>query len=391
MKYVNFLFHIYQPPLQENHVLDQIVQETYEPLTRVIRDFRDLRFTLNVNFSLVELLNERSPQVIENIRAAYENGTLELTATGAYHPIFPLIPQSEVQRQLDLNQQGNRSLLAPTFQPEGVFPPELALTSGLVSLFKSLGYKWTIADDGNLGYLRHDVPYGDICSFNGFAVFYRSNCWANQFADHHGQWTHGAEFVADLLRSLDSWMGDDDGYVVIALDGETFGHHHRELNEVFLRELCEALRDARDRLETAHLSTLYHRFPLVSQFIPPGSWSTNGVDLQRRDYFSWWKGRENKIQELQWRFTTLVLKKVRGLAANPELNAELDRALYSCQYWWASDWKFSPGEVYKGAFNMMRILQKAAGRRSDRVLEEGEALFRDLITEVEKKRHPGEK
>lgn len=126
---------------------------------------------------------------------------------------------------------------------------------------------------------------------------------------------------------------------MIALDGETFGHHHPELNEIFTRELCEALRGARDRLETAHLSTLYRRFPLVSQFIPPGSWSTDRVDLQRRDYFSWWKGRDNKIQELQWRFTTLVLKKVRGLAASRELNAELDRALYSCQYWWASNWK----------------------------------------------------
>jgi len=130
MKYVNFLFHIYQPPVQQNDVLDRIVREAYEPLTRVIRDFADLRFTLNVNFSLIELLNERSPQVIENIRTAYENGTLELTATGAYHPLFPLIPQREVQRQLELNQQGNERLLAANFQPEGVFPPELALTCG---------------------------------------------------------------------------------------------------------------------------------------------------------------------------------------------------------------------------------------------------------------------
>lgn len=55
------------------------------------------------------------------------------------------------------------------------------------------------------------------------------------------------------------------------------------------------------------------------------------------------------------------------------------------------NWKFSPGEVYKGAFNMMRILQKAAGGRSHPVLEEGEALFKDLITEVQKMRHAAEK
>src|SRR5438093_1547674 len=108
MKYVNFLFHIYQPPVQEDEILAQIVQQSYEPLTRIIREFEDLRFTLNVNFSLVELLNERFPQVIDNISKAYDSGTLELTTTGAYHPIFPLIPPSEIQKQLELNQRGNQ-------------------------------------------------------------------------------------------------------------------------------------------------------------------------------------------------------------------------------------------------------------------------------------------
>jgi predicted glycosyl hydrolase (DUF1957 family) len=387
VKYVNFLFHIYQPPVQTEKILAQIVQQSYEPLTRKICEYSDLKFTLNVNFSLVELLNESFPDVIANIKTAHEFGSLELTATGAYHPIFPLVPPAEVEKQLDINLRGNQRLLTAAFRPKGVFPPELALTCGLVPLFKTLGYQWTIADDGNLRSYGSDVPYNKIYSVDDFAVFFRSNTWANRFAQYSGQWAHGSDFVSELLGSMNAWMGNDEGYVIIALDGETFGHHHPELDERFLGEVFEALRKAQSRIRTAHLSDLYQCFPLESGFVPPGTWSTDQPDTQNRDYFSWWKSNRNRIHQLQWQFTRLVLEAVRNLEGNTELNERMDKALYSCQFWWASYWKFNPPEIYKGAFNMMRLLQEAADGRTDELLERGEVVFRQLITEIERKKH----
>jgi predicted glycosyl hydrolase (DUF1957 family) len=398
MKYVNFLFHIYQPPIQEERVLANIVPQSYEPLTKCIREFDDLKFTLNVNYSLVQLLHQPFPHVIDNIRTAYENGSLELTATGAYHPIFPLIPLDEVARQIEINHRGNRDLLSPQFAPEGIFPPELAFTGRLVPLFQKLGYKWTLADDGTFQYYGSKIPYNVIYSFNGFAVFLRSNLWANKFASYRGQWSGGKDFVDELFGSMQSWMGDDEGYLIIALDGETFGHHHRDLDEEFVRQMFQALRDAKGRLETVHLSDIYQLFPQEPQFIPPGTWSTDHADIRNRDYFSWWNSGLNRVHQLQSQLTGLVLHRVRMLD-DAEIQEEMDKALYSCQFWWASFWKFSPREVYKGAFNMMRILQRAVdildsqhGRfqSNKQLLEEGERVFRELVTEIEKKKHGAE-
>lgn len=389
MKYVNFLFHIYQPPVQADKVLRDIVQQSYDSLTRLIRDFSNLRFTLNVNFSLVELLHQRFPEILDNIRTAYEAGTLELTATGAYHPIFPLIPGPEVDRQIKINNEGNRRLLSDRFKPEGVFPPELAVTGALLPFFKSLGYKWTIVDDSNLQHYGAPVPYNKVYSFEDFGVFCRSNFWANRFANYKGQWARGREFVNELITSLDGWMGAGDGYVIIALDGETFGHHQASLGARFLTDLFGALEDAGDLLQTAHLSELYRQFPLEPHFVPPGSWSTDAADIRNRDYFSWWKSHFNPIHQLQWRFTNLVLEKVRNLG-DVKLQEDLDRALYSCQYWWASFWKFNPSEIYRGAFNMMRLVQNALDADNSSLLE-AENVFRLLITEIEKKKHGAEK
>lgn len=391
MKYVNFLFHIYQPPLQDERVLAEIVKQSYEPLTRQIRAFHDLRVTLNINFSLVELLSESYPHVIENIQSACEAGALEFTGTGAYHPIFPLIPIKEVERQIELNNKGNHNLLSIPFKPEGIFPPELAFTGHLVRLFKSLGYKWALVDDASLQYYGTPVPYNEIYTFDGFGILLRSNTWANKFARYDGEWKNAEHFVADLLESINSWMGEGgDGYLIIALDGETFGHHRPRLNEAFLADLFTALQKSSNLLTTAHLADIYQRFPKSERYIPPCSWSTDRADIERRDYFAWWKSSSNAIHQLQWKFMSFVLEKVRRISDKP-LNDQMDKAIYSCQFWWASYWKFDSrdvSDIYRGAFNLMRILQMAADLLGGdyEQLREAEMTFRQLVTAVEAKR-----
>ena len=387
MKYLNFFFHIYQPPIQDEEVIQRIAKECYLPLTRQILAFKELKFTLNINFSLIEHLERVAPEVLDNIHKAHKNGHLELTESGAYHPIFPLVPEEEVKRQLKLNHEGTQAKLIKNFNPKGVFPPEMAFEPRLTPLFKELGYQWTITDDFSLDHYGIEIPYNKIYTSDGVAVFLRSNFWSNKFA-RHDQWTWASpqDFVDAFTQNLHTWMGNEDGYLVIALDGETFGHHIKEFDEPFLQALFQAFADSQ-QLQLAHLEDIYKQFKHVPEFVPPSSWSMDEISLKNRDYFTLWNSPGNKIHELQWRFTYYVLDKVRKLN-NPEINAELDKALYSCQYWWASFWKFSPKLIYNGAFEMMRILQHVAELLGDNyeVIERGEILFQALITEVEKRR-----
>ena len=388
MKYVSFLFHIYQPPIQSDDIISKIVQESYLPLTKQILAFNNLKFTLNVNYSLTEHLDKIAPEVLDNIRQAYNNGNghLELTTSGAYHPIFPLIPEAETIKQLELNNEGNKNKLISSFAPQGVFPPEMAFDPRLATLFHYLGYKWTVADDFSLGYYGIETPYNKIYTCDGVAVFLRSNFWSNKFANYKDQWCwqSAKEFVAELEDNLNDWIGEGDGYLIIALDGETFGHHVKDLGEEFLFELFQTFADSK-HIELANFYDLLKIFKHITQFVPPSSWSMNEADVQNRDYFSWWKSRGNKIQALQWEFTYYVLQKV-GKITDENIKKELNRALFSCQYWWASFWNFDAGQIYNGAFNLMCILQHVAELIHDNYekIEEGERIFRQLVTEVEK-------
>src|SRR6266853_4920131 len=172
MKFVNLFFHIYQPPVQDSQMLGRIVEESYGPLTRQFTHFCDLKFTLNINYSLVEQLHRDYPEIIGDIRSAYDLGNLELTGSAAYHAILPLLDEKEVCRQLTRNTEGISKVLGINFRPEGIFPPEMAFSSlELCPIFRELGYQWTITDDSMLGSWGIEVPYDQIYVDRKMPVF----------------------------------------------------------------------------------------------------------------------------------------------------------------------------------------------------------------------------
>ncbi len=379
MIYLGFLLHIYQPPNQLKRVLDKIVHECYNPLLDLILRRQNSQFTMNLNWSLTELLMKNGHSgVVDKIGEALKNKRLEVTGTAAYHAILPLIPKDEQERQIEINFEKNREVLGKVYKPKGFFPPEMAFGHEIVSSIREAGYKWTITDDQPFNCIHNEVPYNYIPVMEGLPVFMRSNLWSNKISmEKHGDGRKfsGWEIIQWLLTDMYSWFGDQDGYIIIAMDGETYGHHVPGYIEYFLEQMLDALDQYQDRIQMVHISKLLKLFPKVDKEVPPGSWSTNADDFWSGNFFPLWKNKYNASHQLLWELVNLAIKSVETLQDN------LDKSLNSCTFWWAGrdQEKISP-ITYTGIEMLIDIISHSNPsnlKRASEIKEELMHVFKD--------------
>jgi len=125
------LFHFYQPPTQTRDILKKVSNESYRPLLDVIESYPHAKATVNINGVLTEMLAESGhSDVLEKLRELAMGGQIEFTGSGMYHPILPLIPQEEMERQIRHNHRVNRELLGEVYTPTRLLPPRNVLLSG---------------------------------------------------------------------------------------------------------------------------------------------------------------------------------------------------------------------------------------------------------------------
>ena len=143
--YFSFLFHIYQPPIQIPPVVKQIVNESYRPIVNALRDHPEVKITLNINGTLTEQLNDFGYiDLIEGLSTLGSRGQIEFTGSGKFHPLLPLIPEPEIRRQIELNNETNKKFFGSAYNPRGFFPPEMAVSDEVVSVVREMGFEWII-------------------------------------------------------------------------------------------------------------------------------------------------------------------------------------------------------------------------------------------------------
>jgi predicted glycosyl hydrolase (DUF1957 family) len=346
------LLHFYQPPTQLPDVLERISNECYRPLVHVIGDGHDARATFNVSGSLIELLQaHRGEDIVESLRRLGEQGSVEFTGTAMYHTILPLIPPSERRRQVALNRRISRDVFGRAFEPTGFFPPELCFAPSIVPTVLETGHGWLILS-GVACPSEWPIDFiPTVRSDEGeLAVFFRDDLLSNRIA-------FGDLDAAGFVESLRAIRGSRQNvYVVTAMDAETFGHHLPGWDQKFLARVFQiADASARgsgdqattDRVEVVTISRLLEIFPRRAIPMPrTSSWSSSGDDLAAGNPYPLWKDPGNRVHQLQWQLTDLVLELTRRaeeLSDNEEsrrfariARIQTDRALHSCQYWWAS-------------------------------------------------------
>ncbi len=357
MKYISLLLHIFQPPTQDIALVAQIDSECYTPLSRLLA-VSGAKIGININYSLTEQLDKLNSASLEHLAGA-EN--LEFTDSGAYHPIFPLISEEDVRRQLKLNSEGNRRLLGDNYNPSGVFPPEMAYSPLLPSIFGGMGYTWTVTDDIPWSWTGQEVPFRTIPTVDNVAVLLRSNFWSNRIS-FHGE--DGTATAREIIDGMNSWAGEDDSYILIAMDGETFGHHRKGTIERFLTPFFEELAGRSDAVMVTP-GKLIERFPVIEADVPSGSWSTTPGDLDADKPWPLWSDPDNQIHTCLSELSRDI-RDAAGLCRSDRVASMADKMLYSCPFWWASHGRFNAVQVRRGLLIMIETALAIYAETGDR-------------------------
>jgi alpha-amylase/alpha-mannosidase (GH57 family) len=371
------LLHLYQPSTQDIEVLKRINKECYEPLFKVIEQHENAKFTININGVLIEKLYEYDlDHTIDLLRDLVSENKVEIVGTGMYHPILPLIPEKEINRQIRMNEELNKREFGNMWKREGFFPPELAISPEITKIVGSLGYDWILVSG-----IACPVkwPFDRIYKTDeGLKIFFRDDIISNKISFKK---ISAKEFITDLKEMHKNQKDEkrNDTYIISAMDGETFGHHIPNYEKTFLSKMLDLLQENKEnneeKIEITFISELEDYFPIAEKSVTPrrSSWSTSYEDLVKKIYYPLWKKPDNKIHKYYWKIMK-SLNQLMNIADNLDLTKDwevenyyntaryyYDKGLYSCPVWWANPQNdsWSPNLIHKGIELLMRAALNA--------------------------------
>ncbi len=354
--YFAFLLHIYQPPVQIAPVVKKVVNESYRPLVNALKENPLAKISLNINATLTEQLDDYGyGDIIEGITTLASRNQIDFTGSAKFHPLLPLIPEPEVIRQIRLNNETNKKYFGSVYKPRGFFPPEMAISEEIFPALKKLKFDWVIAS--GIANTLPDFPTTVISQHlsSGIHLVFRDDYISIDCAFDK---LNNVEAFANRLKYK---AQDHDYYIILAMDGETFGHHVKHSIKDFLLPLFHDL-PLRQDIRLCTVSEIVNKFPKGENQTPrASSWSTMPYDLERNVPFPLWFEPSNVLHQKQHQFIMYALTTVNLLQKYYEImdsdqkrlfdNARtfLDRGIHSCQQWWASKrpW-FSPDMILRG-------------------------------------------
>ncbi|MFA6467146.1 MAG: polysaccharide deacetylase family protein [Patescibacteria group bacterium] len=344
--WINFL-HIYQPPWQNKGVLDQVASESYEYLLMLFERYPNFKASLNITGNLVEQLNDYYPGLLKRLQNLVDKGQIELSSSSKYHALLPLLSKSEIQRQIELNQE----ILAKYFdlnQIKGFYMPEMAYCDQVAKVVKKAGFEWIILDAINYqGEIKADTFY--IHQQTKLKVVFRNRAISKSYP---------AEVIYKKLKQNKATQT-----IITATDGEIYGHFHKD----WQGHLEKILQNSNLLVKTV-AQYLEETKEARSINLRSGSWESSELELKQRIPFALWDHPKNKIHQSLWHLVSLATKLVGKYKKDKNwfwARQHLDRGVSSCTFWWASAKKlsnfssltWSPDMIDAGAEELVRTIR----------------------------------
>lgn len=361
---VCLLLHFYQPWWQFPATLRKISSQCYKPILRLVTETGHFCFTANINLSLLQLFERESPDLVEEFGSAIKSGKIELMNSSAQHPIFPLIPEEVQIAHIEEDRRRKHDTFGLESACSGFYFPELAFSQAHIKLLTNYGYQWSILDDEPFRVAYGYVPFDHISVSGGFKLYLRSNLWSNRVSSGQYSWQ---DIKSKMECEIPSWTGGNPAYLILAMDAETFGHHHECLIESFLKPLLSG----REDVSITPIEDLAREFPSRSiACMPDGSWSTSEEDVRKSDWYPLWNSRFNVYHHLLWRLIHSALLYFSSA------KDDCLKITSSCHWWWISGRPHWEPEFMKfGARKAIAIIRQWGQGKE---VEEAEEIFQKL-------------
>jgi alpha-amylase/alpha-mannosidase (GH57 family) len=342
MKYWVNILHIYQPPVQDEYWVRRIAQECYIPLFRVLSENPDVHVTLNISgVLLLHFSRLQMSEMFELIDRTKAAGNVEFTGSAAYHPIMPMLTAEECIRQIESNERIMQDT-AGIHSIAGFFLPEMCYSRAVADVIAHKGYRWVVLDE--IG-RRDTCSAAQITGTPLYAIF-RSRGLSNALNTY-------AVHVDDIFKARDA----ESPVWITATDGEIYGHHKKNFWQIF-NEIKNA------GIKTQTVSEFLNQRKVGNAVdVRACSWASTEEELRDGIPYGRWYNRYNELHQIQWAITAIARKRVNA-SGNEEPREMLDRALFSCQYYWANPGiLWYPGMIMKGLELWEKIFTMCGGIR----------------------------
>jgi len=313
-------------------------------------------------------------RVIPTYKELYERGRIDISFTPYYHPILPLLcnsesalealpgitlPRKRFQHPEDAEQQiiNSKELFSSLFGKEmtGLWPSEGAVSEEVANLLIKNGIKWTATDEEVLYYSlkksglspTEGSPHTMYDYGPGLKLFFRDKTLSDRIGFVYSQWD-ADKATADFIRHLKNIrlaIADhiESAIVPVILDGENAWEYFPNDGREFLLELYRSLNDDPE-IEMVTMTQAAENIPsrqLPSLFA--GSWINHNFRI--------WIGHpeDNSAWELLSEARETLVKFEKD---NPDFDRDKItaawRQIYIAE---GSDWCWWYGDEHRGANN----------------------------------------
>jgi predicted glycosyl hydrolase (DUF1957 family) len=226
----------------------------------------------------------------------------------------------------------------------------MAYEKKVTEVVEKLGYQWMIVDGTGIedGQRWRDYIYRE----KGGRLLYFPRINSVSYKIAFGK----IRTLKGLVKSAGTDEAGKSGYMVLGMDGETFGHHQPKQMALLEEILASQKRGGKFRLVTiSELVGLYNN--RMETEVAPSTWGYTKI-LNGKRIWVRWRNPASPLHKLLSELRELAINSVHQ--GDMQSRHMLDRALNSDTFWWASG---SPcwhsGMVDRGAAMLCEVVQRS--------------------------------